>query len=392
MRVLFIPTSNSGITYWRMFNFAQAMNRNGLAEADFLWWKKDLNEIHPWQYQITEALLKHAISGEMNHCVQAADVVIMGMVHTPAALQTFYAIKDAYPDKPILAEIDDNILSTPTYNPADAFYQPGSMFRSVAVDQFRAADAIICSTPYLAELYADFCEQTFTVPNSIDRKAWDKLRRKNKAGVRIGWAGGASHVEDLEILRPAVDAVLKKHKEARFVFVHGIPEFFRGMDRVECVQKFTRIDRYPAMLASLDFDIGIAPLVDNAFNRGKSNLRWLEYSALGIPCVASRVGHFAETLRDGKDALLADSPDDFTAKILSLVEDSGLRKRIGAAARARVDSDFDADKTAAAYVEILRGIIERGPLKKSPPLPSDEPAQSLEGVQAGDILPEEVPT
>lgn len=391
MRVLFIPTANSGITYWRMFNFAQAMNRQGIAEADFLWWQKDLNEIHPWQYQVTEAVTKHAILGEMNHCVQNADVVIMGMVHTRAALETFYAIKDAYPDKPVLADIDDNILSTPTYNPADAFYHPGSMFRGVAVDQFKAADGIICSTPYLAELYSDFGD-TYVVTNAIDRRAWQNLKRKNKPGIRIGWAGGASHDEDLAILKPAVDAVLKARPEAKFVFVHGIPAFFKNRDGVECVHRFARIDKYPAFLAAMDFDIGLAPLVDNAFNRGKSNLRWLEYSALGIPTVASRVGHFAETIQDSQDGLLADSPEAFTAAILRLVEDRELRRNMGATAKARIDADFDADKTAAAYVEVLRGIIERGPVKKAPALASDMAAAPLAGVLAGDILPEEVPT
>lgn len=389
MRVLFIPTSNSGVVYWRMYNFARAINKRGLAQADFLWWQRDLNEIHPWQYRITEAVSKHAILGEMNHCVREADVVVMGMVHTRAALTTFYAIKDAYPNKPILAEIDDNILSTPTYNPADPWYAPGTEFRSVAVEQFKAADGIICSTPYLAELYRDLCEHTYVVPNSIDFDLWGRLKYRNRPGIRIGWAGGASHTEDLEIVRPAVDAILKKYPDAKFVFVHGIPEFFKNQERVECVYKFARIDKYPALLAGQDFDIGLAPLVDNAFNRGKSNLRWLEYAAMGIPCVASNVGHFAETIKHGEDGLLADGPEDFITHLSDLIEDRKYRRQIGANAKARVDQNFNVDRVAEHYVETLRAIVAKGPTKEAPPTSADLDA-APKGIPAGDLLPEEI--
>ena len=253
VRVLFIPTGNSGIVYWRMFNYAKAGNKAGEAEWDFLWWQWGLNEIHPWQYRVMDAVEKYAILGEMNAQVQQADIIVMGMVHTPAALSVFYAMKDAYPDKPILMEIDDNILSTPEYNPAANFYGPDSDYRKIAIDQMRASDGVICSTPYLAELYAEFNPHTYTVPNAIDFDLWGKVQGKRKGGIRIGWAGGASHNNDLETVLPAVKNILKDYKDVRFVLVHGIPESFKGIPGVECFYKWSRIDKYPQTLAGLDF-------------------------------------------------------------------------------------------------------------------------------------------
>lgn len=388
MRVLFIPTTNSGITYWRMYNFAKSMNRRGTAEADFLWWQWGLNEVHPWQVEISNAVAKHAIMGEMNAQVREADVIVMQMVHTREALTAFYAIKDAYPEKPVLMEIDDNILSTPTYNPASDFYSPVSAHREIALDQMRAADGVICSTPYLAEIYKEFNEHTYVVQNSIDLDLWGKVTPKRRSGIRIGWAGGASHNEDLLTVLPAVKNILASERDVRFVLVHGVPNEFKDLPGVECVYKWARIDKYPQMLADQDFDIGMAPLVDNAFNRGKSNLRWLEYSALGCPTVASRVGHFAETIKDGVDGFLADSVSDFEAKLRLLISDRKARNRMAQEAWKRICGDFNIDTSTAGYVKTLEEVIKLGPTAKAP---QDQVQIDLEKARklAGELLTEE---
>lgn len=371
-----------------MFNYAKAGNKIGEAQWDFLWWQWGLNEIHPWQYRIMDAVDKHAILGEMNAVVREADIVVVGMVHTPAALSAIYAMKDAYPDKPILMEIDDNILSTPEYNPASAFYGPGSEPRHLAVEQMKVSDALICSTPYLAELYAEFNPHTYTVPNAIDFDLWGKVQTKRKGGIRIGWAGGASHVDDLETILPAVKNILKEYKDVRFVLVHGIPESFKNVPGIECYYKWSRIDRYPQTLAGLDFDIGIAPLVDNAFNRGKSNLRFLEYSALGVPTVASKVGHFAETINHGVDGYLADSVYDFELHLRDLIEDRRLRCAVGARAKDRVLRDFNVDGITKDYHAILKGAVERGPISR-PPEPATIKDLSRAAKYVGELMKEE---
>lgn len=371
-----------------MFNYAKAGNLIGDAQWDFLWWQWGLNEIHPWQYRIMDAVDKHAILGEMNATVREADIIVVGMVHTPAALSAIYAIKDAYPDKPVLMEIDDNILSTPEYNPAAPFYGPDSELRQIAIDQMKVSDGVICSTPYLAEIYAEFNPDTFIVQNAIDFGLWGKAQAKRKGGIRIGWAGGASHVDDLESILPAVKNILKDYKDVRFVLVHGIPESFKGIPGVECFYKWSRIDKYPQTLAGLDFDIGIAPLIDNAFNRGKSNLRWLEYSALGIPTVASKVGHFAETVNHGVDGYLADSCSEFESYLRDLIESRTLRKTIGARAKDRVVRDFNVNGIARDYHAILKAAVERGPVS-SPPEPATVKDLANAAKFVGELMKEE---
>jgi processive 1,2-diacylglycerol beta-glucosyltransferase len=394
---LFISCSNAGVAFWRMQSFVSAAHR---VKAGFFlmpWWDKSLTSTHPWEVDLEDPLYKRRIHDELWDHAQKADVIVFQMVHTPAALETIRGLQSALSRcrcghfmghhqnesgpcggegcrcsgavfksrTPIVSEIDDNILSTPTYNPADSVYQPGSMFRSIAVEQFKMSDAMVVSTPYLQEVYGEFCENIQVVPNSLDFRIWDNLKhRRNTDLVRIGWAGGASHEDDLRIIEPVVRKTLEAHRNVRFCFVHGIPEFFKDVERIEAFHQFTRIDRYPQFLASRGFDIGLAPLVDNAFNRAKSNLRWLEYAGLKVPCVASNVGHFAETIRNGVDGVLCSDEYEWTSALNDLILNPVTRKSIGTAANRRARKDFNVDSTVHHYAKILQEIVDKGPVVK----------------------------
>lgn len=374
LKVLLVPTTNSGVSWYRQWTWAVAAHRTRTMFAECLWWRPDQNETAPWEVDVDEAAYRPRILGELNAKARMADVAVFDMVHTMAALNVFLALKEAYPHIPVLAQIDDNILSTPTYNPASNCYDPGMRFRDLAVQQFRAADGIIVSTPYLKELYSDFNDNIYVVPNSLDFKVWDKVQRRKHSGIKIGWAGGASHDEDLRIVEPIIHKLLEKYSQLRFAFVHGTPHFLRNIPRVEHISKFTRVDKYPAFLASRGFDIGIAPLVDNAFNRGKSNLRWLEYSGMRVPCVASNVGHFAETINRGKDGLLCDDEEDWIEHLSYLIENKKARKEMGNNAYLRVRADFNTDTSVKEYEKILRQVVEKGAVN---PVEQTEYAQPI---------------
>ena len=360
---MFLPSLNSGVVYWRLYNFAKAMDKHRIAYQHMLWWQRDLNELHPWQIDIAKPEFRARIINELWDAVQKADVVVMQAVQTKEALDLFLSIKDLFsdkfPEKKLLLELDDNYISAPTYNPAHSFYAPNEPLRKLVIRQLETADGVIVSTPYLKQVYSDFNGNIIVAPNSIDFELWGKAKRKRLPGIRIGWSGGASHEEDLRIIEPVVRSILAKHPEVTFNFVHGIPEFLRGIDRVECVGKFARIDKYPQHIASQGWDIALAPLVDNAFNRGKSNLRWLEAAALGIPCVASKVGHFADTIRDGIDGFLAEASRDFENYLEVLIRDSKLRRLMGQEAKDRVLRDFNVEITARKYAEDVRALVDK---------------------------------
>lgn len=374
LRALFIPTANAGITYWRMFNFWKAASRLGIAEFHVLWWNKKLTEVHPWERDILKSEYMWRITKEIQDWAQISDVIVFGMLHGSGiktdrmtkddyiteSMGIFRALKDMF-NKPIFSEIDDNMLSTPDYNPAAPHYVPNAELRDLAITQFKESDGLIVSTPYLKEVYSDCNENIHVIPNSIDFKLWDKVVKKDKKGIRVGWAGGANHEEDLRML----ETIIPLFPKVTFVMVHGCPHYLRKFKNVEYRAKWTHIDKYPNYLGGLGFDIGIAPLIDSSFNRGKSNLRWLEYSALKVPTVASRVGHFIDSIKDGEDGFLASSTDEFIKKLETLIKLPGIRNEMGKNAYNKVFSNFNVDETVKDYISVLSQKVEQSEKEKT---------------------------
>ncbi len=369
LNILMVMCGNSGTTYHRQFVWWVAGHRTRKANFHVLGWEKEINGGHPWQFDIADTNHQPFLFGKLFAAGRDADAIVFQRLESRPALAAFYAMRDQFPNKPILSEIDDDIFDVAPYNPASSQLKPGSHLTQIAIDQFKNSDGIIVSTPYLKEVYAEFCPNIYVVPNSIDIQKWDNAPRKKKSGIRIGWVGSGSHREDLEILDTVFDKIVSANKEARFVIcsyfqedMEALPGFLRDRKGVQIVNKWSPILKYPAHVAAQDFDIGLAPLRDNKFNRAKSNLRWLEYAALGIPCVASNVGHFKETVRDGVDCLLANSPEQFVTQIQKLIDDSKLRKSIGRAAHSRIAKDFNVDKNVDIYIDAIEDCLSRPPI------------------------------
>lgn len=324
-------------------------------------------DVHPWERDIMTSQYHAKITGELSAACRDHDVIVMGMVHIHPALIAMQAMREMY-GKPVVMEIDDNILSCPSYNPAYGTYDPNNSTRRLTIQQMREADAVFVTTPYLKEIYSEFNDNIYVLPNSIDFELWGKApRRVNKGKITIGWVGGANHNDDLLIIEPAIEYLTNKYPQVEFVFGHGMHPNFRGKKGVRWIQEFARIDKYPKAVAKMGFDIGMAPLVDNAFNRAKSNLRWLEYSALGIPTVASNVGHFGETIRHGETGLLCDTPQDFITNLETLITDKAKRKELARNAKEEVFKHWNIDNTVKDYGTALQEIIKRGQVKKTVP-------------------------
>lgn len=157
----------------------------------------------------------------------------------------------------------------------------------------RNVDKVTFSTQFLKDYYKDKfgIENSVVVPNFLPKFLWgDKGKRdKYKKGTkpRILWAGSASHVGkggDIEFLLPLIK---KTKNEFDWVFFGVIPPELTG--QYEFIN-WADFYSYPSALDAVNADVTIAPISDNAFNYGKSDLKLLEYTALGLPGVYSSIG------------------------------------------------------------------------------------------------------
>jgi glycosyltransferase involved in cell wall biosynthesis len=100
-------------------------------------------------------------------------------------------------------------------------------------------------------------------------------------------------------------------------------------------------------------DIGIMPLKDSPWERGKCGYKLIQYMACGLPVVASPVGVNVQIVRDGENGFLADGLQDWEIKLSQLLENSPLRSSMGNAGRARVEQEYCVQRVAPRLAQML---------------------------------------
>jgi hypothetical protein len=164
----------------------------------------------------------------------------------------------------------------------------------------------------------------------------------------IGWTGSFSTEKYLDLVRPALER-LRRRRPFRMVVVGG------GAFRAEGVEVEHRPWRAQTETSDLgDLDIGLMPLPDAEWERGKCGLKALQYMALGLPVVVSPVGVNAEIVRDGESGVLARTEREWEEALERLLADADLRRRMGREGRATVERAYSAAVVAPRVAEIFR--------------------------------------
>jgi len=259
-----------------------------------------------------------------------ADVLFTTLGSDRHYLALILALKERYGLK-LVVDLDDDILATylEPNNPAYSAYVSGegkhAEYAQLCLQQ---ADLVTVSTDYLKRKYAPHNANILVVPNCPDPSLF--APSKQEGPVTIGYAGSGSHQKDWEMVEP----VLRKLKEEKGVKIKVLGPMVTAIadEQVSWVEAL----EYPKALSDLGISIGVAPLKDSAMSRGKSNLRWLEYSMLKVPTVASDTVPF----RGIDNIFLVSEPEDWERQLAYLVESPEARKSLGEAAYAEALTKF----------------------------------------------------
>jgi glycosyltransferase involved in cell wall biosynthesis len=253
----------------------------------------------------------------------------------------------------VLYEIDDYVHSARK----NKSHEMSSAFGAERLRQMemvmRVVDGIICSTAFIARRYSSFSSRTWECRNGIDLKRYE-WPKPPRSGVTIGWAGGVGHRQSLARWEPALRNVLRTRPETRFVSVGhaAAAEFMDEFPGRAVAYPTAGIEVYPATMSL--FDVSIAPSAENNQFRGKSDLRWLEASAVGIPLVAHPDVY--PDIEDGVTGVHASSVDEVEAALLRMVDDAAERERIGNAAHAHVAEHRRIEVMAQSWSEVLNEV------------------------------------
>ena len=187
-------------------------------------------------------------------------------------------------------EIDDLITNIPLKNIFKSKHPKDTV--KLVREGISQVDRLIVSTPGLAEAYSSWHKDIQILELKLPPVWWDNLNivKTEHKKPRVGWAGGSSHLGDLELI---ADIVKDLAKEVDWIFFGMCPS--KLAPYVKEFHSGVPIHLYPQKLASLDLDIAVAPLEKNQFNDCKSNLRILEYGACGYATICSNTRAYSES-------------------------------------------------------------------------------------------------
>jgi len=216
----------------------------------------------------------------------------------------------------------------------------------------RLASHVITGNPLLAEYAGRFNNRVSVVPSTIDMSKYTlEAQRPTTNTPVIGWSGSLTTIPHLDTLRGALQR-LAKEEPFRFRFIGPIDYHLEGVE-VDSVrwQSATEVDDLRPL------DVGVMPLPDTPWTRGKCAMKALQYMALGIPTVCSPVGINAALIHDGENGFLAATEDEWVDKLGRLLRSSSLRAKIGQAGRATVEQEYSTTQQAPRVLEILQSVL-----------------------------------
>ncbi len=213
----------------------------------------------------------------------------------------------------------------------------------------RAADAVFAGNDYLAEAAAAHARRVETFPTVVDLARYpDAPSETDPNHFTLGWIGGRGTLPYLEAIAGVIDSLADDIPGLR---LKVICDRFPRLERVPVVETRWSEETEAAELASID--VGLMPLPDNAWTRGKCGLKILQYFAARRPAICSPVGVNAELVIPGETGLHASSAAEWRDAMRALAADPSARRRMGAAGRARVAECYSLEALAPRWTQTL---------------------------------------
>lgn len=264
---------------------------------------------------------------------------------------------------PVIYHLDDDLLSVPKSlgERKHAYHNAPERIEAVETLLTRA-DVVYASTDRLRyRLLGQFPDLPI-IAGAINCSG-RVIRTANSGPARVfGYMASADHLPNLQMILPAIAAVLERYPLLTFELFGTIPvppELERFGDRVRSVPPVASYDAFLREFGERKWDIGICPLVRTEFNATKSNNKWVEYTSLGVAVVASGQMIYDDCCADGC-GLLADGNDEWLAALVTLIEDDEGRAAMIGRAQRKLETAYSISKHREQILEIVE--LARGRL------------------------------
>lgn len=244
-------------------------------------------------------------------------------------------------------DFDDAIMHS-TSRPDSRYTSHYRLFRRTA----KMMDVMIAGNENLADYARRYCTKVVVLPTGLDTVSYQRSEvPKDRNQIRLVWIGSESTLKYLADLRPVFEEVGKIHKN---VILRIIADTFFDLENMK-VEKcpWSLKTQIPDLLSS---DIGLAPLPDNHFTRGKCGFKILQYFAAGLPVIASPVGVNESFIRESSAGLVASTPSQWKEAIEKMIKNIALSRQFGENGKKFVQV-FDKGIIAKELCRILKSAV-----------------------------------
>lgn len=239
--------------------------------------------------------------------------------------------------KPMIFDVDDAIFLGPR----------GFTANKIATH----ASIIICGNSFLANHFSQYGKVEI-LPTAVDTKYFTPMEKEYSSDFFLGWSGSSSGFRYLYEIEPALDILFKKYSTLKLKIVADIAPIFLKLPIEKVVFERWKPDREVSVLN--EFSIGLMPLSDDLWSRGKCSFKMLTYMSMALPVVVSPVGMNAEILAQSFCGFGASSIDDWVEAISTLIENKDMRAEAGCNGRKIVEETYSRELVAKRLVEIIK--------------------------------------
>jgi glycosyltransferase involved in cell wall biosynthesis len=260
---------------------------------------------------------------------------------------------------PIVLDFDDAIF-LPSVSDANrliaALKRPEKIASVVAL-----SDHVITGNEYLASYARRFNSQVTMIPTSVDTTRFvpSVAVSPNGSGssreLVVGWIGSPTTGSYIRALAPVLQRVRERRPFVLRLSGVGEPLSIGG---VSIQHEPWTMDREIELFNTCD--VGVYPLADDEWSKGKCGFKAIEFMACGVPVIASAVGVNRDIIQDGINGFLAASEHEWVDKIGRLLDDPALRRRFADAGRRTVENRYSLHVNAPKLAETLRTVAARG--------------------------------
>jgi glycosyltransferase involved in cell wall biosynthesis len=253
----------------------------------------------------------------------------------------------------VIFDYDDAIWITSTVSENNKWLwflkNPNKTRQIIEVSQM-----VFAGNDYLAKYARQFNNNAVIIPTTIDTSKYLPAYNPEKDKICIGWSGSFSTIVNFTTCIEALKIVKKKYQDKVYFKVIGSADYYNAELNIQGLPW-----RKESEVKDLqEIDIGIMPLPDDDWAKGKCGLKGLQYMALAIPTIMSPVGVNSEIIEDGINGFLASDTNEWVNKLSLLIDSKNLRKTMGYKGRETVVSRFSIESNKILYLQYFTKVAE----------------------------------